>query len=488
MENRMTVSVRLIVVLVGSIIGVGHTPSVKDTPHRVSAAQAPGKKRVILATDLECRITGHVVADDDDSPISGIQVRLVKGRPGDRGSTWPVGEAVYTGKNGSFIFRTKPGRYTLSVLGPVKDYYAPSRFDLLRGEYQQPIRRTLLRGFTKIATLEPGENVVVEFRLGKGLVIAGIVRDADGNPVPKAVAERPGSNNGRVLRRTATTTADGRFELSGFPPDRPQRIQVSAAEPNLAATIEVPSPRSKKQNRIDVHVRLASTLWDGVLSRAAVESEMQRIAVSVSTATESFESYQAGLLNLEVDAATLLTLVEISRRHPDPPTWITMLDELPKIGSRIRNAAKSRSRDSWLEARGAAEAFRLFLRREAATKSKKIDTESNPFSELVAREDTMKRIARWLKWSKQNIDNQESLAKHATRATHEAELVAALISITGTAGFDSADEAEFRKHIESLRTSMIAVRESARSNDYESFQKAKNIAVTACAACHSEYR
>lgn len=83
----------------------------------------------------------------------------------------------------------------------------------------------------------PGQRNEFVVRLKRGVLVAGTVRDSQGNPVGGASLSLGGSN--AWLARQTTSRSDGTFVLHGVPPG-PARITVNGATLQL----DVPSERS----------------------------------------------------------------------------------------------------------------------------------------------------------------------------------------------------------------------------------------------------
>lgn len=162
---------------------------------RINLAGGDEKNIGDIALMLAARITGRVVSEGG-TPVAGANVDL---KQSNQWGGWSS-NSTQTAEDGTFtISEVEPGTYSLQVRA--KGY-------ALAEVAAQPI--------------EPGQELNVgDIKLGKGLLLSGIVSDGDGKPVAGAIVilQKPSDSStwfqqGEEVSRD-DTDANGRFELAG---------------------------------------------------------------------------------------------------------------------------------------------------------------------------------------------------------------------------------------------------------------------------------
>jgi uncharacterized protein (DUF2141 family) len=148
------------------------------------AAQQPRDNQRTASTG-KARVTGVVVADDEEGrPLRRTRVMI-------SGSELDLSRTAITSDEGVFSFDGLPaGHYTLTAS---KDGYVQMSFGASRpGRPGRPV------------PLSGAESRHVEFRLPRGAVITGVIRDPQGDPAP-------GVNVAILSRRFSPPTAERRL-------------------------------------------------------------------------------------------------------------------------------------------------------------------------------------------------------------------------------------------------------------------------------------
>jgi protocatechuate 3,4-dioxygenase beta subunit len=144
-------------------------------------------------------VSGQVLGLDG-LPAAGVEVRI-------------VGSGLYPALTGT---TDAAGRFVLGGIPP-GIYEVHARLVTAEGELAAPPRRGL--------TIEPGARAVLSFALSGGVVLSGVVLDAETGAPISGARVRVGTETLAALPRVVTTGADGSFRLAGLE-DRVHQLTV----------------------------------------------------------------------------------------------------------------------------------------------------------------------------------------------------------------------------------------------------------------------
>lgn len=134
---------------------------------------------------------------------------------------------------GRFRLLVPSGTREIRIFGPTTGYDLPDKYAHMRG----PVADELLKTIEVVPDQPPPE---MRFSLGRGLVIAGLVTDPDGQPVEGADVRAVDQFAETINKAQTRTDARGRFRLAGLPAAGGQRVLIVHAERKLRGRIEVP--------------------------------------------------------------------------------------------------------------------------------------------------------------------------------------------------------------------------------------------------------
>lgn len=161
-------------------------------------------------------ITGRVADADTGAGLAGAYVGFWREpQPGGQGGASAI--AVSTA-DGSFRLPAATGTVKLWVGRSLHGYLTSAAFQQL--DPSQP------SAVTTVEIPETGDIEPVSLSVARGLVVRGIVRDKEGNPLAGVAVH--GQNIDRPFKRAnATTDAEGRFELAALSPHAKTIVTVA---------------------------------------------------------------------------------------------------------------------------------------------------------------------------------------------------------------------------------------------------------------------
>ena len=225
----------------------------KDTDHltrqfRLTLPEDGSDMKLDIELPVGQIVTGSVVDEDTDEGIPGVLVSSVPSWG--KESNGYLGRRGHTDDRGNFRVAVPPGKSMLQISSPGNDYH------ITRGSRGEQPDARFVRMIEVTEGKAPGD---VRFWLSRGLVINGLVSDADGKPVDGATVKTVFRNSDDPFRKKETQTDEqGRFTTSGFPADSRQYIEVTHEERALYGEITVDADKKALSPRIvSVEAKLA---------------------------------------------------------------------------------------------------------------------------------------------------------------------------------------------------------------------------------------
>ncbi len=205
-------------------------------------------------------ITGKVVDDQSGEGVAGVLVHY------DAAATvanqaQPMVPPALTDAQGRFRLLLPPGKGQLKLSGPVATHYVPDT-RTADGPANEAYRRAV--------DLQPGSDDVGEivFRIGRGLVIEGVVVDPQDMVLADARILVNAFGSPDAMRRTALTDAHGRFVFLGLSPTERHELTVMHRARNLVAAHILaahPTAETVRSEFVKLRVKQAGTVTGRVL-------------------------------------------------------------------------------------------------------------------------------------------------------------------------------------------------------------------------------
>ena len=185
------------------------------TPHLSTSASLVGdpqqvKEPILLTLPKPRWLTGRVV-DAAGQGVSGVYVSYAT--KGSSDAAPPRSSLAVSHDDGNFRIPVVPGPGTLEIAEPVYRFFTPRREDAAKLAISVDIAET-------------GETDPVTLRIHRGLILEGVVRDADQRPVAGAKI-RMESTDRYAYPLTITTDAQGGYRITGLSPHASVKITVT---------------------------------------------------------------------------------------------------------------------------------------------------------------------------------------------------------------------------------------------------------------------
>ena len=214
----------------GTAVLIVHEPGV----HEITYAQDPLTPAVGLTQTVDIQTTesqvvemklvpsklliGKVLDDESGAPITGAYVQSGNAPVTDKTMPLPASAMAVTDTDGVFRLPVVAGDCNLYLRHDIDGYFAKTVFGA-----SGPI--TGSPGTVDVNVPEDSVPSDVVIKLGRGLVINGVLADIEGRPQAGAIVKA--ENDGSPPRKATTLTDEsGRFQFVGFSPYSP--VQISS--------------------------------------------------------------------------------------------------------------------------------------------------------------------------------------------------------------------------------------------------------------------
>jgi hypothetical protein len=214
------------------------------------------RKEVDFTLQRGVPIRGKVTEEGTGRPVAGASIRRFAFKP-PRDLVDGLASSVASGEDGSFRLTVPPGKGHLTVVGPTLDYI-PREVGggmLFWGGGKPGGPRVHTHNFVAYDAQPDGEPRIIEITLKPGKTLRGRIVGPAGEDVQDAVIlSRQQIHPDRLAWQEYhfIHARDGRFELSGFDPDRAEPVYFLDADHSWGATVEL----SGKQAGEELTVRL----------------------------------------------------------------------------------------------------------------------------------------------------------------------------------------------------------------------------------------
>lgn len=179
--------------IVGARIGISQAVRDVDPPETAAATGADGaddrreKRRARVKAEQAARKEGAASEDPESEDQQALQEHMM--------DEWSGADAVMSGEDGTYMLEGVP--------------IGPQRLVVSHAEYVPESRDGL--------EVAPGEELQASFALQPGFIVSGRLRDPSGNAsASRFIFARGGSSDNAHVRKTAISSPEGEFRLSGL--------------------------------------------------------------------------------------------------------------------------------------------------------------------------------------------------------------------------------------------------------------------------------
>lgn len=316
---------------------------------------------------------------------------------------------------------------------------------------------------------------------------------------PAATTAKQDSPSETVDRGLARTDPDGRKWIGDIPYDvwfdDPLAVvtdesAVAGGAANQPAAEPGPEPSASASTSKTPATPIATPAdraWSELISIQVLDDEVKAARNTLNEYLQSVGRFNQNLDQIRVRAAVLAALGEVAAQHQEQTAWTGNARYVRDLGAKIEEQAQERGRTAFDAARLPFDQLLDLLGAGRPTGL----AEPNPQAEFAERADRgslMKRMDEAYKWLRQNKATEADFGNDPEDAVHEAAVLAALSAVIGTEGYTSADEPEYRKHVEELVAGSSQMTAAVQNGNFAQFSEALSRVDKKCNECHREYR
>lgn len=280
------------------------------------------------------------------------------------------------------------------------------------------------------------------------------------------------------------------------PPQFPPSVQ-DAFFPDARQQLVGPRPQTgaaKAAPAAPSNTELAETVdstaqgWSKLITAEVLEDEIKACQIQLAAAVQTPLKFKGGAYQQARQHFNLLaTLFAITAEYDGDVRWkreaAAMRDRLSRAGANCKVGTDQ----TFQEAKARLEDLDGLVRGSALADA--AGAAEFAWPAMADRQQLMKRLEVAVeedlsRWTAQAPD----FSRHLERASHDAQLVAALAEVIMQAGYDSADDETYRQHATAMQQAAIQVRDAAQQTNYDQARAAVGEIKKACGNCHEGFR
>ena len=250
-----------------------------------------------------------------------------------------------------------------------------------------------------------------------------------------------------------------------------------------------PSPEDsvpKEPAPVENVVTTATVDWSQILPMPMLLDEIKSIRTRLGQNMQTVGTYNKAIEPIALDGAILTALGVIGTEHSDETDWKPRAKFVRDLGYEVAMNANGTGRSAYAATEEPYSKLVTVLDGGTVNDLEPEETVHNPDVVYVA--DIMKRIDGTLKSVKANVNTEARLKEDPLNIEREMRVLAALVALMRTDGFDNADADLYQELAGKFYDGALQSATAAKAEDFESFRAGLNQMQNTCAECHQQYR
>ena len=226
--------------------------------------------------------------------------------------------------------------------------------------------------------------------------------------------------------------------------------------------------------------------WSEILPMEVLINETKSLRTRLSGNMQTLGTYNQSTAQISLDGAMMSALGAIGTVHDEDSNWKERAKFVRDLGYEVYMSADGTGRSAF---KSTEDPFlKLLTSLDGGTVSDLSPDEVVPFADLIYGSEIMKRIESSVSNLKSNINTEARMKEDPEAVERELRVLAALGTIMGTDGYDSADAELYQQLIKKFVDGALLGVKGVQTEDYESFKNGVNQIQTTCSECHQQFR
>jgi hypothetical protein len=226
--------------------------------------------------------------------------------------------------------------------------------------------------------------------------------------------------------------------------------------------------------------------WAKIAPIEILVEEVTAVRNDLQAKLNTLADYNKNWETVDVDATELAAIAGVIERHPGDVSWKPNAKIARKLAEQINASATKTGRSDFDATKGAYDSLVDTLNGNAPAGVEADDMA--PFGDFADRSTLMERLEATLSFAKSNITTQQRLEEDPAAIKRKMTVLATLMSVVGTPGYDSTAEAEYQGFIKTFVDGALSGRDAVDAKNLEAFTEAVNTMQKACNDCHLKYK
>lgn len=292
-----------------------------------------------------------------------------------------------------------------------------------------------------------------------------------------------------VLLLSATTTAAEPPKRAAPPTWTPD--VVDAFFPDAREALEGERPTSASAASAEITEAEADDdafSWSRIVSAETLDTEVKRIASSLTEPLASATAFKAGGNKQCHNAFSLLAVLwAVVEEYDGEVRWQRDAAALRDSFSRSARTSRAASDQAFADAAARRTELDDLIRGGKVASGNAAAVEH--WSDIALRKPLMQRMQTAVQERiNPAMSDAPTFARAAVDVQHEAQMLALLAEVIRREEYEYWDDDMFNEYADELRDAAAELSRAASANDYEAARTAAGRAAQACVACHDGYR
>lgn len=227
--------------------------------------------------------------------------------------------------------------------------------------------------------------------------------------------------------------------------------------------------------------------WKSIAPAPVLEAEVKRIRNFLLQKMRSPSVYNGNYKTIQYLGSTLAAIAQVVALHDEDISWKADALYVRDLGQKISEEASGLGAKKFKGTKLPVEQFIDILNRNKPAGLAEPD-KSATFFDVADRGGLMKRMEEAYNWLEKEVTTEERFKMQADKIKHEATILGLLVKIIGDASYDSADDPDYKGHVEASVQAAQKILSAVQTGDFMTYRKALNTINNRCTQCHTGFR
>ncbi|MFO1096106.1 MAG: cytochrome c, partial [Planctomycetaceae bacterium] len=217
-----------------------------------------------------------------------------------------------------------------------------------------------------------------------------------------------------------------------------------------------------------------------------LQAETKEIRTRLAAGLQTVATFNANTKAIETDGSVLALIADIIERHPQELNWKDRARHVRQLAYDIYLNANGKGRGPFQKSK---EPFEKLVSIWDGGPAPDNDVSARaPLGEAGDRGKVMLYFESGFNWLRSDVNTPARMKDERDRVIRTTKVLAALGTALEDSSFDGADQEQYVVLLRQFIAGQQQLADAANSDDFATFEKARDSVQKSCDACHLEYR